>query len=55
MLANRSVRISVSGRRRAKPRTYPSTSIESLPKPPDGVRLAPMSSVNIAGSRGVEP
>ena len=55
MLAKRNVRISVSGRRRANPRTYPSTSMESLPNPPEGDRLAPMSSVNIAGSRGVEP
>ena len=55
MLARRSMVISTSGRRREKPRTYPSTSTESLPKPVRGRVFGFMSSVNIAGSRGEEP
>ncbi len=55
VLAARSMVISTSGRRRANPRTYPSTSKTSLAKPERGIRCGAMSSVNIAGSRGDEP
>src|SRR3954464_15183295 len=55
MLASRSITTSTSGRRRENPRTYPSTSTESLPQPLRGSTFAPVSSVNMAGSRGLEP
>src|ERR1044072_987262 len=55
MLAKRSTHTATSGRRRAKPRTYPSTSTVSLAKPPLGSDLGGVVSVNTAGSRGADP
>ncbi len=55
MLAKRSTVTATSGRRRAKPRTYPSTSVASLAKPPFGRFLGCIRSPNTAGSRGAEP
>lgn len=55
MLANLSTHTATSGRRRAKPRTYPSTSTVSFAKPPLGSDLAGVVSVNTAGSREAEP
>ena len=54
-LASRSVLTSTSGRRRARPRTYASISIESLPNPVRGDTRGDISSVNFAGSRGDAP
>lgn len=55
MLANRSTVTDTSGRRRAKPRTYPSTSTASLAKPPLGRDLGAVVSTQTAGSRGADP
>ena len=55
MFANRSTHTATSGRRRAKPRTYPSTSTASLAKPPLGSDLGGVVSVKTAGSRGADP
>ncbi len=55
MFAKRSTQTATSGRRRAKPRTYPSTSAASLAKPPLGRDLGGVVSVKTAGSRGAEP
>lgn len=55
MFANRSTHTATSGRRRANPRTYPSTSTVSLAKPPLGSDLGGVVSVNTAGSRGADP
>ncbi len=44
-----------SGRRRANPRTYPSTSTASLLRPVWWIARGAISSVNIAGSRGPAP
>ena len=55
MLANRSTATATSGRRRANPRTYCSTSQASLAKPPRGSDFGSMVSVKTAGSRGAEP
>ena len=55
MLAKRSTATATSGRRRAKPRTYPSTSTASFAKPPLGSDLTGVVSVKTAGSRGAEP
>ena len=46
-LAKRSTATSTSGRRRENPRTYPSTSTESLPHPARGSARAAVSSVNM--------
>src|SRR3954468_3271211 len=54
-LARRSTVTSTSARRRENPRTYPSTSTESLPNPERGRARATWSSVNRPGSRGDEP
>ena len=55
MLAKRSTHTATSGRRRANPRTYPSTSTASLAKPPLGSDLGGVVSVKTAGSRGADP
>ncbi|WP_279582993.1 hypothetical protein [Fodinicola feengrottensis] len=53
--AKRSMATATSGRRRAKPRTYCSTSSASRPAPLAGGDFGSASSVKNAGSRGDEP
>ncbi len=53
--AKRSTVTVMSGRRRRKPRTYPSMSRMSRPKPPRGTSRGSVSSVKTAGSRKEAP
>src|SRR5882757_4904071 len=55
MLANRSTATATSGRRRAKPRTYPSTSTASFAKPPLGSDFTGVVSEKTAGWREAGP
>ena len=54
-LASRRMVTDTSGRRRARPRAYPSISRLSLAKPPRKGRRLVLSSVNMTGSCELEP